>query len=124
MIIKLNSNSTATVVPQEVPENLNNIYISYVFPKGLNHLRPVLVWGGETYEGNNIYIKKTNLSFDFKVTLYDGEEVYKVYKSEATPHLFIAYNINRLEPNLINYIKELEQENKELKERGDIVWLN
>lgn len=121
MIIKLNTDSSITVVPQSVPENLKSIRVSYIFPKGLNHLKPILTWGGEVFEGNNMYISKTNTKFDMKVVLYNGEEVYKTYKTKEEPSLFVCYGIYNIRPDIIEYIKALEKENKELKERGDII---
>ena len=121
MIIKLNIDGTITIEPRPVPEPLDNVYISYIFPKGLNHLRPVLNWGGTIYEGQNVHIKKVPDKYGMKVTLYNGDEVFKVYKTEEVPQLYIGYHIKYVEPNLLARLKELELENKELRERGDII---
>lgn len=121
MIIKLNKDGTIDIEPRAIPEPLDNVYLSYVFPKGLNHLRPVLNWGGVLYEGQEKYIAKSLGKFDIKVTLYDGAEVYKVYKTKETPQMYIGYRINHIEPNLLKKLRALEIENKDLKERGDII---
>lgn len=121
MIIRLNTDSTITIEPQKVPEDLASVYVSYIFPKGLNFLQPVLTWGGIRYPGNNIYIEKAPTNFRMKVTLYDGVNVYKEYRLKETPRLYIGYNINNIEPDIIKYLRELEEENRELKERGDII---
>lgn len=121
MILKLNTDGSITIEPQRVPESLDKVYISYIFPKGLNHLKPVLTWGGIDYVGNEMYISKTPTNFDMRVTLYNGTEIYKAYKTKEVPSLFIGYNITKIEPDLIKHITELEAELKELKERGDII---
>lgn len=121
MIIKLNVDGTATVVPQKVPEDLESVRISYVFPKGVNFLHPVLTWGGVDYPGDNVYIKKTSTNFEMKVTLYSGNEVYKEYTVLEQPRLYVGYNIQKIEPDLIKELQELREENRALKERGDII---
>jgi len=121
MIIKLNNDGTITIEPQKVPEDLESVYISYKYPKGLNHLRTVLKWGGFTYEGKDMYIKKAPINFNMKVTLYNGEEIFKEYRTQEEPSLYVGYGIKTLEPDILAYIKSLEQEIKSLKERGDIV---
>jgi hypothetical protein len=121
MIIKLNKDSTITVMPREVPENLNNVFISYIFPKGLNHLQPVLIWGTEVFEGQNRCVSKSPTGFNMKVILYDGKQVYKEYKSDVVPELYVGYNIELLEPNLCKYVRALEKEVTELKEKGDVL---
>lgn len=121
MIIKLNIDGTLHVLPRAVPEPLEDVHISYIFPKGLNHLKPVLTWGGEDYEGNNIRIKKEPSDFKMIVTLYNENSVFKKYYSSEAPKLYIGYHIEKLEPNLLKRLLELELENKELKERGDIL---
>lgn len=121
MIIKLNSNGSIDIVPQVVPESLDSVLISYVFPTGLNHLKPVLTWGGVRYEGQNIYISKVSTKFDMKVSLYNGNELYKEYRASTQPTLYIGYNIERIQPDIFKHMQELEQEVKDLKERGDII---
>lgn len=121
MIIKLNSNGTIDIEPQVVPESLDNVLISYIFPRGLNHLKPVLTWGGVKYEGQNVYISKTPTRFDMKVSLYDGTEVYKEYRTSEVPTLYVGYHIERIQPDILRRVKELEKEVKDLKERGDII---
>ena len=121
MIIELNTDSTITIVPQRVPEDLESVYVSYIFPKGLNFLHPVLTWGGVNYPGNNIYIEKTSTNFAMKVTLYNETEVYKEDELQEEPRLYVGYNIQTIEPDLIKQLRELEEENRMLKERGDII---
>jgi hypothetical protein len=121
MIIKLNTDGTITIEPRRIPEPLENIYIAYKFPKGLNHLKPVLNWGGVIYEGQNKHIKKSASDFEMKVTLYSGTEIFKEYKGLAVPQLFLSYHVDDIEPDLLAQLRRLEQENKELKERGEIV---
>lgn len=121
MIIKLNSDGTIDIMPQTVPESLDSVFIAYIFPKGLNHLRPVLTWGGVQYEGQNKYISKAPTNFDMKVSLYNGNELYKEYKSTTKPTLYIGYNIELIQPDICKYISKLEKEVKDLKERGDII---
>jgi hypothetical protein len=121
MILRLNLNGTITIEPQKVPEDLKSVYISYVYPKGLNHLRTVLTWGGQDYEGNDMYIKKTPTRFDMKVTLYNGQAIFKEYRAQLEPALYVGYNIKAIEPDIVEYIKKLEQEVKRLKEWGDVV---
>jgi hypothetical protein len=121
MIIKLNTDGTITIEPRPIPEPLDRVYISYVLPKGFNHLRPVLDWGGVLYEGQDVYISKSPTKFNMKVTLYNGEEVHKVYKTKATPQLYIGYDINCIRRDLLCCLERLERENQELKERGDII---
>lgn len=124
MIIKLKPNGTLEVLPQAVPEFSENILIEYIMPKGLNHLQAVLQWGTDKFIGNNIRITKnpTNL-FPFKVTLYDGDDIYKTYtlQENQIAHTYIGYNILKLHPNIIKYVEDLEKENKELRERGDVI---
>ena len=124
MILVLKNNGTIEVKPSAVPENLNNVYIEYVYPKGMAHLRPVLTWGKETFEGDNIYINKQPTSFQMFVDLYNGTQHYKRYELKRQPQLYIGYNVEVLHPDIINHLESLEKENKELKERGDIIWLN
>lgn len=121
MRIKLNTEGTISVIPQSTPENLNSIYISYVFPKGLNFLTPVLTWGDQTYSGDRIYIKKAPINFNMKVVLYKDNEVYKVYRTTETPELYIGYNIDQIAPDIVQRLRALEEENLMLKERGDII---
>lgn len=122
MILKLTKEGIVKTEPQKTPEDLNSVFIKYIFPKGLNHLKPVLVWGNNQYEGNNIYIKKPNDNkFDMKVTLYDGEEKFKTYTNKDKPSIFIAYSLDNINPDLLNYIRYLEEKNRELEEKGDVL---
>jgi len=121
MIIKLNSNGTIDILPQAVPESLDNVFITYIFPKGLNHLKPVLTWGGVQYEGQNKCISKTPTKFDMKVSLYNGDELYKEYTTTIKPTLYVGYNIELIQPDICKYVNKLEQEVKTLKERGDVI---
>lgn len=122
MIIKLNLDGTITIKPMKVPENLESVRISYVFPKGLDYLQPMLVWGGEVFEGNNLRISKKPPYFDMVVHLFNanGEHV-REYVLKETPDLYIGYGIKTLSPDIIAYIQELEKENKDLKEKGDLI---
>jgi len=121
MILKLNTDGTIEVLPQAVPEDLRNDYLTYIFPKGLNHLRPVLLWGGQRFEGHNKYIQKANDTFAIKVQLFNGTELFKEYRLYKEPSLYIGYNVEQLEPNLLKRIQDLETENRTLKEKGDIL---
>lgn len=121
MIIKLNSNGSIDILPQSVPEPLDRVFISYIFPKGLNHLRPVLTWGNVDYEGQNKCISKSAVGFDMKVTLYNGNEFYQEFKTTHEPLLYVGYNIELIQPDICAYVSKLEKEIKNLKERGDII---
>lgn len=121
MIIRLNTDGTITIVPRRIPEPIDNIYLQYEFPKGLNHLRPVLIWGGVKYEGQNKHISKAPIKFDMRVILYNGDAIFKEYYKEESPQLFVGYDIEQIEPDLLNRLNELELENQTLKERGDII---
>ena len=121
MIIKLNTDGSITIAPQACPESLDAIYLSYIFPKGLNHLQPVLNWGGEIFEGHSKFIKKKNYNFHMKVTLYAEGELVKTYKQSVQPSLYVGYHIEKIQPNIVQRMRELELEVIELKERGDII---
>ena len=57
-----------------------------------------------------------------RVVLYDNGMLYKTYNLvTANPELYIGYGINMIRPNILEYIAQLEKENKDLKERGDVV---
>lgn len=122
MKIKLNLDGTISIKPMKVPENLKSVHISYVFPKGLNYLQPMLIWGGEVFEGDNIRISKGSTFFDMKVILFNsnGEHV-REYLLEEEPDMYIGYGIKTIAPDILAYIRELEKENKRLKEKGDLI---
>lgn len=122
MILKLNTNGTITIEPMIIPEPLESIYISYIFPKGLNYLQPILYWGGETFIGDNIRISKSNKAFNMRVELINHEdESVKEYILNVEPDMYVGYNIKKLEPNIIQYLELLADKNKELEEKGDII---
>lgn len=123
MILKLNTNGTITVKPTAVPESMDHIVLSYEYPQGLAHLEPVLHWGFQKYYGDDIIIsKKADNNYQMRVVLYDNGMLYKTYNLVvANPELYIGYGINTIRPNILEYIAQLEKENKALKERGDVV---
>lgn len=123
MIIKLNSNGGFQIEPQTVPENINNIYVEYVFPKGLNHMEPILIWGEESFKGDCIYISKQDITnLTMRVELYNNNQLYRTYRNlRNIPDLYIGYNLTTTNPNILKYIQDLENENKFLREQGDIL---
>lgn len=121
MIIKLNVDGSIKVLPQLVPEHLSEIYIEYIYPENIGYLKPVLRWGAGIYEGDNIYIKKTDLNFEMTVDLMFKDKIINTYTHVGEPEIFISYGLTTVAPNIIEYVKELEKENRELKERGDLI---
>lgn len=121
MIIKLNADSSITIKPQAVPEGMDAVYLSYIFPKGTNTLHPVLNWGGEVFEGANKFIKKVGYRFDMTVSLYSEGVLIRSYTHKEPPRVYIGYNIEKIQPDIITRMKELELQVVQLEERGDII---
>lgn len=121
MIIKLNVDGSINILPQRIPEHLSETYIEYIYPENAGFLHPILRWGEGVYEGDNIYITKTDFNFDMSVDLVHNGVVVNTYTHTGDPKIFISYGLTTFIPDLIEYIKLLEKENRELKERGDLI---
>lgn len=129
MILKLMHDGNIKIKPQEVPEDVTNIKISFEYEKGTNHLRTRTCFAGKFYEGSNLTIlmNLTDLySFlntpNISVDLFNKDgSFFKSYSIVVAPKTYIGFNVSNKYPNMVKYIEKLEAENAELKAKGELI---
>lgn len=123
MILKLRNN-TILIEQNNVPENVNSMYIQYDFELGTNHLYPRLIVNDvHVFEGNHIKV-----SLDYPVdTLKLIVELYDTHNTiiRRYTQTFNYYKMCTLgDAQHIDIYKELERvykEIKEIKEKGEVI---
>lgn len=129
MILKLMHDGNIEIKPQEVPEDVTNIKISFEYEKGTNHLRTRTCFAGKFYEGSNLtvlmnltdlysFLNTPNISVD--LFNKDGS-FFKSYSIVVAPKTYIGFNVSNKYPNMVKYIEKLEAENAELKAKGELI---
>ena len=123
MILKLR-NDKIIIDRNNVPEKVDDIIITYDFELGTNHYNVKLTVDDiHIHYGNNLRFKydSPKSSIDMKVELIDTHgTVMHTYTGTYPYYKMCAIG----EQKLIDVYKELERlyiENKELKERGEVI---
>ena len=123
MILKLR-NDKIIIDRNNVPEKVDDIIITYDFELGTNHYDVKLtVDDAHVHYGNNLRFKydSPRSSIDMKVELIDTHgTIMRTYTGTYQYYKMCAIG----EQKLIDVYKELERlyiENKELKERGEVI---
>ena len=119
MILQLRNNKIS-IKNNNVPEYMNSVRIVYDYELGTNHYKTVLYINGVEFH------KQDKLEFDtpvleFKVELYDTHStLMKVYTGEFLYTKLCLIGDSKL-MNVYKQLQQLQEENKQLKEQGEVV---
>lgn len=122
MILKLRDGKII-IGDNRIPSETSGTYITYEYELGTNHYDTVLTIEGRLYYGKN---PKVQLDFNkpyinLKVELYDtNHKLMRVYTgSYHYLKLCLLGNMNLID--IYNELKLLYNENRELKEKGEVI---
>lgn len=122
MIFKLH-NKEIIIKENNIPVDVQRVPIIYEFETGTNHLLPVLHCVFNTYTGLNPEI---NLDYNtdkiyLRVDLLDAYSNI-VHTYECTTNLFRSCTLGNQEHiDIYAELLRLQEENKKLREKGDII---
>lgn len=129
MILKLKEGKIDIQV-RPVPELIHKVKIEYLYEFGTNHLKPVLYMGMNSYPGDNIKVDftepldriRSGEDAGIMVELMDGNDVVvHRYRVTTVINKYCLFGQSVFHPDMDDYITQLEEENKKLREEGEVI---
>lgn len=122
MILKLR-NKKIIIDNTGTPELVSGVPIVFDYELGTNHYKTRLIVNGTIYRGNNFIVPldyNTN-TLSLTVELLDSRNIVMCTYKGAFSYLKLCLIGDSEIRNLYNEVARLTKENKELKEKGDVI---
>lgn len=122
MILRLR-NGLITIKDNGLPTSTKEVHITYDYELGTNHYTTVLYINNRIHKGNviDIDLDIDGDTLDLKVELLDAHKhVLKEYKGSFSYLKLCLIGTDKI-PDMYKKLKELYNENKKLKEKGEVI---
>ena len=125
MILNL-KNGKIVLVPMDVPEAIQDVYVKYNFEINTNHLIPELIIEDKIYKGNRVFIDLRSEIYkpvlSLVVNLYNSNKVIvKTYEGNLPLHTYVVLGDKLIRPDIEAYIRKLEARIEQLENEGEVI---